>query len=86
MAEKMIIEVIGPGCPFCKTLCKRVREVVMEKGIEAEVEHVTQLKIVMQHFPFTPVLKVDGEVVHRGKWLPNKEKIYTLIAKRERHA
>lgn len=79
MADKMLIEVIGPGCPFCRTLYKRVKEVVSEKGIEADVEHVTQLRVVMRHFPFTPVLKVDGQVVHRGKWLPNKEKILALV-------
>ncbi|MCU0577880.1 MAG: rhodanese-like domain-containing protein [Desulfobacterota bacterium] len=42
MAEKMIIEVIGPGCPFCRTLYKRVKEVVSEKGIEADVPHPHQ--------------------------------------------
>ncbi len=81
MAEKMFIEVIGPGCPFCKTLYKRVKEVVTERGFDADVEHVTQLRIVMKHFPFTPVLKIDDKVVHRGKWLPNKEKIHALILK-----
>jgi small redox-active disulfide protein 2 len=79
MADRMLIEVLGPGCPFCKTLYRRVREVVNENGMDADVEHVTQLKIVMGHFPFTPLLKVEGEVVHRGKWLPNKEKIRILI-------
>lgn len=79
MEGRKMIEVIGPGCPFCRALYKRVKEVVSEKGIDADVEHVTQLKIVMKYFPFTPVLKVNGAVVHRGKWLPNKEKIHTLI-------
>lgn len=83
MEGRKLIEVIGPGCPFCKTLYKRVNEVVADKGIDAHVEHVTQLKIVMKHFPFTPVLKVNGKVVHRGKWLPNKEKILALIGTEE---
>ncbi|HOJ13882.1 MAG TPA: thioredoxin family protein [Deltaproteobacteria bacterium] len=81
MAYRMHIEVTGPGCPFCKTLYKWVKEVVGEKGIDADVEHVTQLKVVMRRFPFTPALEVDGEVVHRGKWLPNKEKIHALITR-----
>ena len=79
MGERVLIEVIGPGCPFCKNLYKRVKEVVAEKDIHADVQHITQLKIALRYFPFTPVLKVDGKVVHRGKWLPNKEKIYNLI-------
>ncbi|HNY70016.1 MAG TPA: thioredoxin family protein [Syntrophorhabdus sp.] len=80
MEGRKLIEIIGPGCPFCKTLYKKVNEVVAEKGIDADIEHVTQLKIVMKHFPFTPVLKVNGKVVHRGKWIPNKDKIFTLIS------
>lgn len=83
MEGRKLIEIIGPGCPFCKILSKRVNEVVSEKGMDADVVHVTQLRIVMKHFPFTPVLKVDGRVVHRGKWIPNKEKILTLIGTEE---
>jgi hypothetical protein len=79
MAEKSSIEVIGPGCYFCKRLYKQVQEVVTKKNIDADVQHITQLKIALRYFPFTPVLKVDGKIVHRGKWLPNKEKIYALI-------
>ena len=75
----MKIEVIGPGCPFCKILYKRVNEVVKEKNISADVKHVTDFKSFMKYFPMTPVLIVDGEVRHKGKWLPNKEKIIKLL-------
>jgi len=75
----MKIEVIGPGCPFCKILYKRVNEVVKEKNISADVQHVTDFKSFMKYFPMTPVLIVDGEVRHKGKWLPNKEKIIKLL-------
>ena len=75
----MKIEVIGPGCPFCKTLCKRVKEVVKENNISADVEHLTDFKSWIKHFPMTPVLIVDGEIRHRGKWLPNKDKIKRLL-------
>jgi small redox-active disulfide protein 2 len=75
----MKIEVIGPGCPFCRKLYQRVREVVDERGIEADVKHVTDLKTAMRYFPMTPVLLVDGRVMHRGKLLPNKEKLAELI-------
>ena len=79
MAEKISIEVIGPGCYFCKRLYRQVKEVVTEKGIDADVQHVTDFRSFMKYFPWTPVLIVDGEVRHKGKWLPNKEKIYALI-------
>ncbi len=73
------IEVIGPGCPFCRKLHKRVREVLAEQGMEAEIVHVTDLMTVLKHIPFTPVLKVNGDIVHRGKWLPGKDKLRELI-------
>ncbi|HQP29865.1 MAG TPA: thioredoxin family protein [Deltaproteobacteria bacterium] len=75
----MKIEVIGPGCPFRKTLSKRVNEVVSENGIVAEIEHVTDLKICLKYIPRTPVLAVDGQVRHRGKWLPDKKRLKALL-------
>ncbi len=75
----MKIEVIGPGCPFCKILCKRTKEVVKENNIDAEVLHVTDFKSFLKYFPMTPVLIVDGEIRHRGKWLPRKPKIKRLL-------
>ena len=47
----MKIEVIGPGCPFCRRLYRRVREVVREKGVEAEVQQVTALGTALKYFP-----------------------------------
>jgi len=75
----MKIDVIGPGCPFCRRLYKRVTEVVEEKGTPAEVEHVTDLRTALKYFPRTPVLLVDGQIVHRGKRLPTKERVAELL-------
>lgn len=75
----MKIEVIGPGCPFCRSLCRRVEEVVREKGVEAEVLHVTDLRSALKYFPRTPVLLVDGRIVHKGKRLPAKERVAELL-------
>ena len=79
----MKIEVIGPGCPFCRTLYKRVKEAVAENNITADVTHVTDFKSFMKYFPMTPVMIVDGEVRHKGKWLPNKEKIKRLLREKQ---
>jgi len=76
---KIMIEVIGPGCSFCRDLYRRVGEVVAERGMDAEIAHVTDLKTVLRYIPFTPVLKVDGRIVHRGKPLPKKERLWELI-------
>lgn len=80
----MQIEVIGPGCRFCKRLNDLVREVVSEKGVDSEVSYITELKTVIRYVPFTPVLKINGKVVHRGKFLPSKEKIAALISENTR--
>ena len=79
MAGKITIEVIGPGCPFCKRLYQLVREVANEQGIDSVIVHVTDLKTVLRHIPFTPVLKVNGHIVHRGKRLPEKDKLWDII-------
>lgn len=78
------IEVIGPGCRFCKKLNDLVREVVAEKGIDSEVKYITELKTVIRYVPLTPVLKINGRVAHRGKFIPSREKIAALIAENER--
>ena len=75
----MKIEVIGPGCPFCRRLCRRVEEVVREKAVKAEVVHVTDLRSALKYFPRTPVLLVDGRIVHKGKRLPAKERVAELL-------
>jgi len=76
---KIMSEVIGPGCSFCRDLYRRVRETVAERGMDADIVHVTDLKTVLRYIPFTPVLKVDGRIVHRGKRLPEKDKLRELI-------
>lgn len=79
--DKITIEVIGPGCSYCKKLYQRVWEVAAEQGMAADIVHVTDPKTVLRYIPFTPVLKVNGRIVHRGKRLPEKEKILGLLGK-----
>ncbi len=43
------IEVIGPGCRFCKKLYDLTSDIVKEKGIDAELLHVTELQQVYNH-------------------------------------
>jgi small redox-active disulfide protein 2 len=76
----MKIAVIGPGCPFCKKLYRRVNEAVQEGGIDADVQHITDWRTSLRYFPRTPVLIVDGEIRHRGKILPNKERIIEILS------
>ncbi|HRV45589.1 MAG TPA: thioredoxin family protein [Smithellaceae bacterium] len=76
---KTTIEVIGPGCYFCKRLYSLVQEVAGEQGIHADIVHVTNLTTVLRYIPFTPVLKINDQIVHRGKHLPEKNKLRSLL-------
>ena len=79
IAGKITIEVIDLGCSFCTRLYQRVGDVVAEQDMDADIVHVTNLKTVLRYIPFTPVLKVNGCIVHRGKRLPEKDKLWNLI-------
>lgn len=81
--DTMTIEVIGPGCSFCKRLYHLVREVASEQGIDADVVHVKNITTVLRYIPFTPVLKINGRIVHRGKCLPEKDKLRDLFCLNE---
>ena len=75
----MEIKVLGPGCPNCHTLEETVRKAVVELGIDAKVEKITDMIEIMKYTMSTPGLVVNGKVKHRGKPLPNLEKVKSLI-------
>jgi small redox-active disulfide protein 2 len=69
------IEILGKGCPKCKELEARAKKVVEELGIEAEVKHVTDAKVISSYGVFmTPGLVIDGEVKVSGR-VPSVEEI-----------
>ena len=79
IADKLTIEVIGPGCSYCRDLFRRTCDVVAEQNMDVEPLHVTDLMTVLRYIPFTPVLRVNGRIVHRGKDLPDKGRLWSLI-------
>ena len=65
-----LIQVLGPGCPRCEKLKKQVEEAVKQSGVEAQVEKVTDINVMMGFgIMMTPALVVDGEVKSTGKVL-----------------
>ena len=75
----MVIKILGPGCPKCKELDKRVHEVVKEMNVEAEVEHVTDIKKIMEYpVILTPGLVIDEKLVFSGR-VPTRKEITQLI-------
>ena len=70
----MNIKVLGGGCRNCENLLAAVKEAVVEKGIEAEIEYITDMAKIMEHgIMSTPALMIDNKVVSMGRVLKAKE-------------
>ncbi len=77
----MKIEILGTGCPKCKTTEKIVRKAVEELGIKAEIVKVDDLqKIVDRGVMMTPAVFVDGEAKIVGH-VPSLEEVKKLLKK-----
>ncbi len=76
----MEIKILGPGCINCHTLEQLAKTAIAALGIEARIEHVSDIKEFMKyHMMSTPGLVVNGKLKHSGKPLPDIEKVKTLI-------
>jgi small redox-active disulfide protein 2 len=74
------IEVLGSGCANCQRLEVIAREAVATLGIEAQVEHVTDIKEIMARGVIaTPGLAVNGKVVCAGR-VPKVSEIVSMLA------
>ena len=77
----MKIEVLGPGCPRCRTLAANAADAVSAAGVDCQVEKVTDITEIMKRgVMMTPVLVLDGEVKSSGKVL-SVDEIKALITK-----
>jgi len=77
----MKIQVLGSGCPTCKTLFERTQQAADELKLDTEVEYITEIdKIVEMGVMSSPVLAVDGQPVIAGR-LPNLEEIKEALSK-----
>lgn len=66
----MKIQILGTGCPKCRQLEANAREAVAQKGVDAEIEKVTDIDHIMDMgVMITPALVIDGEVRSVGKVL-----------------
>ncbi len=70
----MNIKVLGGGCKNCEALLKAAKEAVEKKGIDAEVEYITDLEKIMGYgIMRTPALMIDEKVVSMGRVLKSKD-------------
>ena len=73
------IEILGTGCPKCKTLEENAKKAVSELKIKADVLKVTDIgKIIEYGVMSTPALAIDGKVKSSGR-IPNVEEIKKML-------
>jgi len=71
----MKIEVLGPGCPKCDDTYDKVKQVLDELKLEAELVKVTDIfQIIDRGVNFTPALIVNGKLMFQSR-VPTKEQI-----------
>ena len=76
----MKIEILGMGCATCNKLEDTVRLAISEMGIDAQIDHVKDIKKIMTYGVMTtPALVIDGVVKAAGK-IPSLADIKQMIA------
>jgi small redox-active disulfide protein 2 len=75
----MEIKVLGPGCPNCQELERRVKQALSELKAEAKVVKVTDYAEIGKYIMATPGVVINEKVKHEGKPLPRVEKIQEWI-------
>ncbi len=75
----MIIKVLGTGCAKCQQLEKNTKDAIAELGIDAEIDHVTDINKIME-YPIltTPGLVIDENLVCSGK-VASKDEVIKYI-------
>ncbi len=64
------IQILGTGCPKCRTLLANAEAAVKALGLEARIEKVEKIAAIVKFGVLTtPALVVDGQVRSAGKVL-----------------
>lgn len=73
------IKILGVGCPKCRRLEEKVKEIVSDNNIKAEVEKVTNINDMMKYnIMMTPGLVVNEKLKSSGQ-IPKDEQILNWI-------
>ena len=76
----MKFTIYGSGCAKCKQLTSNAEHAAQAKGLEYEVEKVTDTNAIIDAgIMRTPALAIDGEIVIEGK-VASAEDIQQLLA------
>ncbi len=75
----MNIEILGSGCKKCMDLMENTKQALIELGLEADIEKVSDIRKIMEYKVLvTPGIVVDGVVVASGK-LNSVEEIKEIL-------
>jgi small redox-active disulfide protein 2 len=81
MENKIKIQVLGAGCPTCKSLFDLTKKAVEELKLKTEVEYITDIqKILEMGLMSSPVLAINEKPALVG-FIPDIEKIKEIIKK-----
>ncbi len=79
----MEIKVLGTGCPKCKALEKKTRDVLTKTGVEASITKEEDIMKIMEYgILHTPGLVINGKVVVSGR-LPSTDEIKQFITQNQ---
>jgi len=75
----MKIQIAGPGCGRCQATEKVVHELCNELKLQAEIEHVYDIKEYSKlGVRLTPAVLVDGKIIFSGR-VPTSEELKKVI-------
>lgn len=78
----MVIKILGSGCPNCVKLEASAKKAVEESGVEAVIEKITDIGLIIGYGVMsTPALVIDEQVMSYGM-IPAVEDIKDMILKK----
>ena len=75
----MEIKILGPGCPNCQELERRVKQALQALNLSANILKVTDYAQISKYVMTTPGMVINEKVKHSGKPLPRLDQVKQMI-------
>jgi small redox-active disulfide protein 2 len=77
------IEILYPGCSKCDYTFEKVKQLLNEMELEAELVKITDVfEIIDKGVSFTPALIVDGKIKFQGR-VPSIKELREILTREE---
>ena len=74
-----VIKILGTGCSKCQSMTGVVKDVVSTNNIDATIEKVEDIMVIMKfNVMTTPALVIDGVITIKGR-VPSKGEVLALL-------